>query len=98
MVLKAQARIVKATMQLDLWNAEARGIITTEKGTISWRSFVATNPEIIITELKETGTEKVQWEFIPEVSKTPIPRFTWAPPLDKSLITEYKPNPPSGRK
>jgi hypothetical protein len=97
MVLKAQARIVKATMQLDLWNAEARGIITTEKGTISWRSFVATNPEIIITELKETGTEKVQWEFIPEVSKTPIPRFTWAPPLDKSLITEYKPNPPVGQ-
>ena len=94
MVLKAQWPIIKATMQLDLWNAEARGIITTEKGTISWRSFVATNPEIIITELKETGTERAQWDFIPEVSKTPIPRFTWAPPLDKSLITEYKANPP----
>jgi hypothetical protein len=95
MILKAQGKIVKATMHLDLWNAEARGTITTEKGSISWRSFVATNPEIIITELKETGTEKAQWDFIPEVSKTSISKFTWAPPLDKSLITEYKPNPPA---
>ena len=94
MVLKAQGRITNATMHLDLWNAEAKGTITTGKGSISWRSFVSANPEIIITELKETGTEKAQWEFIPEVSKTPIPGFTWAPPLDKSLITEYKPNPP----
>jgi hypothetical protein len=95
MILKAQGKIVKATMQLDLWNAEARGTITTDKGTISWRSFVATNPEVIITELKETGTEKAQWDFVPEESKTSIPKFTWAPPLDKSLLTEYKANPPA---
>jgi hypothetical protein len=66
MLLKAQGRITNATMQLDLWNAEARGTITTEKGSITWRSFVSINPDVIITELTETGTEKAQWEFIPE--------------------------------
>ncbi len=94
MLLKAQGRIENATMQLDLWNAEARGTITTEKGSISWRSFLSTNPEVIITEITETGTEKAQWEFIPEVSQTTTPKFTWAPPLNRSLITEYQPNPP----
>jgi hypothetical protein len=79
MLLKAQGRITNASMQLDLWNAEARGTITTEKGTITWRSFVSINPDVIITELTETGAEKAQWEFIPEISQTPVPRFKWAP-------------------
>jgi hypothetical protein len=93
MLLKVQGRIVKATMQLDLWNAEARGTITTEKGSISWRSFVSDKSEVIMTELTETGTEKAQWEFIPELSQSPVPKFTWAPPLDTSLIKAYQPNP-----
>jgi hypothetical protein len=93
MLLKVQGRIVKATMQLDLWNAEARGTITTEKGSVTWRSFVSDNPQVIITELTETGSEKAQWEFIPELSQSPVPKFTWAPPLDTSLIKTYQPNP-----
>ncbi|HZH67006.1 MAG TPA: hypothetical protein VEY10_19105 [Flavisolibacter sp.] len=97
MILKAQGKIINATMQLDLWNAEARGTITTEKGSITWRSFVSNNPDVIITESTETGTEKVQWEFIPEVSQSPTPGFTWAPPLNLSLIKEYQPNPPAQR-
>jgi hypothetical protein len=36
MILKAQGKIVNATMQLDLWNAEARGTITTEKGSVQF--------------------------------------------------------------
>lgn len=94
MLLKAKGQITNATMQLDLWNAEARGTITSEKGSITWRSFVSVNPDVIILELTETGNEKAHWEFIPEVSQSPTPRFTWAPPLDSSLITEYRPNPP----
>jgi hypothetical protein len=97
MILKAQGRITNATMQLDLWNAEARGTITTEKGNITWRSFVSINPDVIVTESMETGTEKAQWEFVPEVSQTPTPGFTWAPPLNRSLIKEYQPNPPAQR-
>jgi hypothetical protein len=96
MLLKAQGKIVKATMQLDLWNAEARGTITTEKGNISWRSFVSINPDIIITELTETGAEKAQWEFVSEVSKSP--RLLWdkVPNMyTKSLRGDYVPNPPA---
>ncbi|HZH64453.1 MAG TPA: hypothetical protein VEY10_06120 [Flavisolibacter sp.] len=36
MILKAQGKIVNATMQMDLWNAEARGTITTEKGSVQF--------------------------------------------------------------
>ncbi len=97
MLLKAQGKIVKATMQLDLYNAEARGTITTEKGSISWRSFVSNNPDVIITELTETGAEKAQWEFVPEVSKSP--RFGFysyekrANVYSSWLRSDYHPNP-----
>jgi hypothetical protein len=94
MILKAQGRIVKATMQLDLWNAEARGTITTEKGSISWRSFVSNNPDVIITELTETGTEKHSGNSFRKFLNRRRRGFKWAPPLNTSLITEYQPNPP----
>ena len=97
MLLKVQGQILRSTMQLYLWNAEARGTITTEKGTVSWRSFVSNNPEIIITELKETGTEKAQWAFVPAVSQSPTPSFKWfkgANPFTPSLRADYQPNPP----
>ena len=96
MLLKAQGRIIKSSMQLDLWNAEARGSIVTEKGSINWRSFVANTPAVIITELTETGNEKAEWDFIPEVSKSP--RLLWdkSPNMyTASLKGEYIPNPAS---
>ena len=99
MLLKAKGRILKSAMQLDLWNAEARGTITTDQGSISWRSFVSNNPDVIITELSETGTEKGQWDFIPEVSKSPrlgLQSYEkGANYYTASLRSDYPPNPAS---
>ncbi len=99
MLLKVQGKIVKATMQLDLWNAEARGTIATDKGSISWRSLVSANPDVIITELTETGTEKAQWEFVSAVAQSPrLGLHSYekgANYYSASLRSDYPPNPAS---
>jgi hypothetical protein len=94
LLMKVQGSIITATMKLDLWNAEATGTITTDKGTINWRSFVASDPDVIVTDVQESGSEKIQIEFVSEVAQSP--RLFWEPkpnfytPWFKS---EYLPNP-----
>lgn len=99
MLLKVQGKIVNASMQLDIWNAEARGTITTDKGSINWRSFVSNSPDIIITEVTETGTEKAQWEFISAVAQSPRLGLNsyekGANYYTSSLRSDYPPNPAS---
>ena len=75
LLIKSKGSIIDASMKLDLWNAEAIGTITTTKGKISWRSFVANNPDVIVIELQETGDEKGQIEFVGEVAQSP--RLFW---------------------
>lgn len=43
--------------RLDLWNAEARGTLRTDRGEVRWRSFTATAPGVIAIELEGTGGE-----------------------------------------
>ncbi len=69
-LLQTKGRILTASMELDLWNAEARGVLITDKGKISWSSFVANDPDVIITEVKETGNESANWEWVAEEAKS----------------------------
>jgi alpha-L-fucosidase 2 len=41
------------TMRLDLWNAEARGVLRTDKGVTQWRSFTHADRPITVVELTE---------------------------------------------
>jgi hypothetical protein len=56
------------------------------------------DPDVIITESTVTGTEKVQWDFIPEVSQSPRlglhAHEKGANYYTASLQSEYPPNPP----
>ena len=49
----------ESSAELDLWNAEARGMIKTTKGEIKWRSFTPLDQPVIVVELYDiTGEEK----------------------------------------
>jgi hypothetical protein len=45
-------------MRLDLWNAEVRGTVTTDKGSISFRSYIHTDEMAILIDLEPSDGEK----------------------------------------
>ncbi len=56
-ILKTAGTITSGTARLTLWNAEAAGTVTTDRGAVRWRSFTATNPSVIAIVLEGTGGE-----------------------------------------
>jgi alpha-L-fucosidase 2 len=70
--LQTAGKITGGDMRLDLWNAEARGILRTERGEIRWRSFTATTPSVIVIELEgDAGESAATATWIPAVALPP---------------------------
>jgi len=86
LVLTTKGKIQDGMMRTFLWNAEVRGVITTDKGTISFRSFIHTHKMVLITDIVTTGGESgagFAWEARPCVDRRNVRRF------------KDPPNPPS---
>ncbi len=76
-LLDPSGKVKKANMRLDIWNAEARGRIDSDKGRIYWRSFVEREANVIVVESRATGGEKglalgvaEQWSISPRIITT----------------------------
>jgi alpha-L-fucosidase 2 len=88
LVLTTMGKIQSGSLRLDLWNAEVRGNIQTDKGTISFRSIIHTTEMALITDLATTGEEqsaKFAWEALPAIdraNKQPANLANPAPQLD----------------
>ena len=86
LVLETAGKIQDGTMRLDLWNAEVRGTVTTEKGSIQFRTLIHTDVMAMILDLETSDGEKAA-------------RFAWVPGhgQDKRNQQEFKdpPNPPA---
>lgn len=68
LVLTTAGTITACEMRTDLWNAEVRGTITTDKGSITFRSFIHTHEMGLITDLETSGDEtaaSLAWEAWP---------------------------------
>ena len=88
-LLKPVGKIVGAKMRVDLWNAEARGELTTEAGTITFRCFAPSDEIVVLVELTTTGKERdCRFTFQPQQGNSP--RRTLYPNENPN----YKPNPP----
>jgi alpha-L-fucosidase 2 len=58
-------------MRLDLWNAEARGTMTTTAGSINMRTFTHAIDNVMVIELTATGGETASvWQWNPQISET----------------------------
>lgn len=67
--LKPQGRIIKNSARLDLWNAEVRGELVTEKGTIHWRTLTLSEQNAIVFETNSSGSERdYLWQWHPETA------------------------------
>jgi len=86
LVLTSVGKIQDGTMRMDLWNAEVRGTITTDKGTITFRSFIHTHEMVLIMDVNSTDGEE-------DAS------FAWnaRPCIDNRNASRFKdpPNPPA---
>lgn len=92
-VLESEGRITGGTIRLDLWNAEATGIITTEKGKIDWRTLVHAEDMVFLVEFTpSSGETDVGFRFIPD--KAESSRLTYnRSRLPQKFLDEYTPNP-----
>lgn len=72
--------ILKNTARLDVWNAEIRGTIVTDKGKIEWRTLTLSNSNCILFDYKTSGSEAgFSWKWQPEISISPRYFFKGAP-------------------
>jgi hypothetical protein len=94
LVLTTVGKIQSGNMRLDLWNAEVRGYLTTDKGTIAFRAVIHTAQMVLLADLETTGNEKtaaLAWN--PAKCVDPVRNIAR---LRSTLpyITQDPPNPP----
>src|SRR5438094_8910462 len=71
-VLKTAGTLTAGTARLALWDAEASGTVTTDRGDIRWRSFTATDPSVIVIVLEGRGGERAAaLDWIPAEARPP---------------------------
>ena len=86
LVLTTAGKIQSGTMRVELWNAEVRGTLKTDRGEIGFRGFIHTQEMALLLDLEPTAGEteaKLAWE--PAVCQ------------DKRNLSRFKdpPNPPA---
>ncbi len=98
-LLTPVGKITGGTMRLDLWNAEATGTVTTDRGEIHWRALIPSQQDVMIVEFTPSeGERDCTWEYVAAVSETPrIYRWdTDGYGRDRSQ-GKYPANPPAER-
>ena len=106
LVLKPLGVIRSGEMRLDLWNAEVRGKIVTDKGEIEFRMFTYTNKMVNVFETICHGGEKAGWTWMPGLAVDPRKVYkkepitdTNAPPVsgkEGDLTFSFQPLKPGG--
>jgi hypothetical protein len=85
--------IEKVQLHNDLWNAEIRGELTTNAGTISFRCYVPSGEELIVVNIKTTGREKgVKVSLRPQLAQSARYIAKRAMGLEQNVV--YEQNPP----
>ncbi len=94
MALRPAGKILSGSLRQDLWNAEIRGTIVTDLGTITLRAYTPYNRmvnviELTSTEIADGKPAKYNWEFRPGNPASPrVQVFPWS---DKNYVTNPKP-------
>ena len=108
LVLTPRGRILSCEMRLDLWNAEIRGSLTTDKGRIEFRSFTHSDQMVNVFETMSKGDEKVTWSWLPGLASDPrkihkkevlTEKDTNAPPIagrEGDIALSFQPLKPGG--
>ena len=89
LLLSPVGKITNTDLRIDLWNAEIRGTITTDKGKIELTCYVPSDERFIALKLhSDKGEESASVSFRPEQGNSSRPEIR----INKNLV--YEPNPP----
>lgn len=65
-------QVIATSMRLRLWDAEAVGTLTTDRGALTWRCLVHADKLVIIAEFHTSGDENdARWIWHPEPAVSP---------------------------
>jgi len=71
-VVKTAGAVTGGSARLALWDAEASGTVTTDRGEVRWRSFTASAPSVIVIVLEGAGGERaVDLDWSPAEARPP---------------------------
>ena len=71
-LLKTAGKARGGSARLALWDAEASGTVTTDRGEVRWRSFTASQPSVIVVVLEGRGGERtVDLDWSPAEARPP---------------------------
>jgi len=71
-VVKTTGTVQRGDARLTLWDAEASGTITTDRGEVRWLSFTAAQPSVIVLVLEARGGERdVDLDWAPAEARPP---------------------------
>src|SRR5438105_8661115 len=71
-VVKTAGAVQGGGARLTLWDAEASGTLTTDRGAVRWRSFTAARPSVIVIVVEGTGGESgVALDWAPAEARPP---------------------------
>src|SRR5207249_6712265 len=73
-VLKTAGTVQGGSTRLVLWDAEASGTVTTDRGEVRWRSFTASRPSVSVIVLEGRGGERegaVDLDWAPAEARPP---------------------------
>ena len=69
--LATQGHVIQEEMRLSLYDAQTRGTFTTDKGRLSFCTYVHANQNVIVLETKTEGAERdFQWDFVPQQARS----------------------------
>lgn len=69
--LTTRAKITGGELRIDLWNAEIRGTLKTEGGTVTFRTLVHATRPLVVVDYSTSGDETAcSWSWMPEKSVT----------------------------
>jgi hypothetical protein len=71
LVLRTSGSITGGDLRLDLWNAEVRGTLRTDRGSIDLRAYTHTDQMVNVVELVARGGETAEWTFEPGRAENP---------------------------
>ncbi len=73
-VVQTTGTVQRGDARLTLWDAEASGTVTTDRGEVRWRSFAAAQPSVIVIVLEARGGERgddVHLDWVPAEARPP---------------------------
>lgn len=94
--LETVGKITGCDLRLSLWNAETKGVVTTDKGIVKVRAYVHATTQAIVVEIDPTDGEKelkLKWNTLEAAS--PRQLLGIKTKGDYLIQKDYKSNPPA---